>query len=198
MPQASRRLLVVDDEPTLRLGFSYALTNKTTNVQTASSGRQALEMTAANHFDVLILDLRMPDIDGLGVLQSLRNMGHQTPIVLCSAALNAAAATQAILCGVVDFLHKPICPAELRGVVEFILHPARNAYAQAMAAARQGDFAEALRLLPPHRPPGSSLEAWSEIFTILLNRHHAGEIFLLEQKVRQNLNILAFKVTGPV
>ncbi len=65
-------VLIVDDEPTLRLGFTYALSNNLTKVETAANGRDALDRIAEMHFDIMILDLRMPELDGIGVIQALR------------------------------------------------------------------------------------------------------------------------------
>ncbi|RYD49942.1 MAG: response regulator, partial [Verrucomicrobiaceae bacterium] len=90
------RVLVVDDEPTLRLGFAYALSNRHTLVETAANGRIALERIANERFDIMILDLRMPDLDGIGVIEELRASGNRIPVVLCSAALNPRAALRAI------------------------------------------------------------------------------------------------------
>jgi len=195
---ATRRVLVVDDEPTLRLGFSYALSSKTTYVETAGTGRQALDTTAKADFDVIILDLRMPDIDGLGVIKSLRNVGIQTPIVLCSAGLNSNSTMQALLNGVVDFLHKPICPAELRGVVNFILSPSNQPFSKAMRAAREGAYDVAIDLLNQAASPDIQTQAWADIFTLLLNEKHKGETFLLEQHVNKHLNLLAYREPGAV
>ncbi|MEX1049518.1 MAG: response regulator, partial [Akkermansiaceae bacterium] len=106
------RVLVVDDEPTLRLGFAYALSNKTTVVETAASGQQALDRLASETFDVVVLDLRMPGLDGVGVIKALRNEGSEIPVILCSAALNSSAALREIRHGVVDFLLKPVRPVD--------------------------------------------------------------------------------------
>lgn len=117
------RVLIVDDEPTLRLGFAYALCDQLTSVQVAANGREALEQIAIANFDVMILDLRMPELDGLGVIRALRSQGNTLPIILCSAALPPNAALTAIRHRVVDFLLKPVRPADLRQMIDFIRRP---------------------------------------------------------------------------
>src|SRR5262245_1726903 len=88
------KVLVGDAEPTLRLGFSYALADHETD--TAAGGREALIKIREQKYDVVILDLRMPDIDGLQVIEMLRRQDNLLPVVLCSAALTPSSALRAI------------------------------------------------------------------------------------------------------
>jgi len=94
---------------------------------------------------------------------------------------------------VVDFLHKPICPAELRGVVDFILTPSNQPFSKAMRAARDGAYDVAIGFLNQPASLGVQAKAWVDIFTLLLNEKHKGETFLLEQHVNQHLNLLAYR-----
>ncbi|MFT3990567.1 MAG: response regulator [Luteolibacter sp.] len=194
LKRKTQRLLVVDDEPTLRLGFSYALTNASTQVDAAATGRQALELSAARDYQAIILDLRMPDIDGIGVIQALRSIGSNVPIVLCTAALTPASALQAMQQGVVDYLLKPIRPPELRGVVDFILNPHHSCFAGGMHFARQGDFNKAQECLDQENQPTPASIAWCQIFKLLHLRENPSETFLLEEKIRQHLNTLAYRL----
>lgn len=162
-----RRLLVVDDEPTLRLGFAYALTNHRTMVDTAGTGRQALEKIAKHRFDIIVLDLRMPDIDGFGVIERLRDEGSDLPVVLCTAALTPIAAIRAIEYHVVDFLLKPVRPVDLRNIIQFVLEPAADSYATAMSAARLGDFDLAIKHLAGSDPTDTSVKAWLNLLEIM-------------------------------
>ena len=186
-----RRVLVVDDEPTLRLGFAYALSSRTTTVETAATGRQALERIAETEFNVLVLDLRMPDLDGLGVIDALRSQGNPIPIILCSTALSANAALHAVRQGVVDFLPKPVRPVDLRKVIEFVLQPERKSFPQAMRAARSGRRDEAIRILSEQVAPSRQAASWLEVFIAIQESDDSGTK-LLEEKVRRNLPLLDF------
>ncbi len=185
------RVLVVDDEPTLRLGFAYALSSRTTTVETAATGRRALELMAEMEFSVVVLDLRMPELDGLGVIDAMRSQGYSIPVVLCSAALSPNAALYAVRQGVVDFLPKPVRPVDLRQVIEFVLHPERQPFPQAMRAARSGRRDEAIRILSEQAAPSQQAACWLEV----LNAIQEGDDLcskLLEEKFRRNLPMLAF------
>lgn len=146
-PSGMRRVLVVDDEPTLRLGFSYALQNSTTQVDTAGGGAAALELIGANHYDALFLDFRMPDIDGLRVIEILREAGNAVPIVLCSAFVTLESALAAIRHRVVDFLLKPVSPADLRHALDIVTGVAGTSFAKAMECARKGRFEDGIGVL---------------------------------------------------
>lgn len=186
------RVLVVDDEPTLRLGFTYALANRFTKVDTASTGQQALDKIAVNRFDIMILDLRMPEIDGIGVIEALRDAGNPLPVVLCSAALTPNAAMRAVRRGVVDFLLKPVRPVDLRQVIEFVLHPENRPFPQAMKAARRNRSAEAIRLLESENAPSQQVRHWLDLLKTIRDADTEEDVSKLEQKIGTSLSVLAF------
>lgn len=186
------KVLVVDDEPTLRLGFAYALSGKTTLVETAPTGRHALERIANSRFDIMFLDLRMPEMDGIGVINTLRGAGNEIPIVLCSAALSPNAALRAIRQGVVDFLLKPVRPVDLRQMMEFVLRPERKALPLAMKAARLHDNAEAIRILEGEPHPSLQAVYWLSVLKSIHRADPDEDAALLEEKVRSSLSVLAF------
>ena len=190
------RVLVVDDEPTLRLGFAYALSSRTTTVETAANGRHALDRMGETEFNILVLDLRMPDLDGLGVIDALRSQGNNIPVVLCSAALSPNAALHAVRQGVVDFLPKPVRPVDLRKVIEFILQPERQPFPQAMRAARSGRHGEAIRILSEETAPCRQAASWLEVLVALQEAGASCNKELVE-KIRRILPILNFNSCPP-
>ncbi len=192
---AARRLLVVDDEPTLRLGFAYALSGPETAVKTAGTGRQALEMLAAERFDLMVLDLRMPDIDGLGVIERLRNARDEIPIVLCSAALTPSSALRAIHCRVVDFLMKPVRPADLRSVIRFVLEPGDGVHYEAMKAARRGKFCDAIARFESMANPDARARAWLGLLRILRAGGEDRDEIAGRRIDHDGLEALAFRAT---
>lgn len=186
------RVLVVDDEPTLRLGFTYALSNRGTTVETAATGQQALDRITTTRFDIMILDLRMPEIDGIGVIEALRSTGNFLPIVLCSAALTPNAALRAVRHGVVDFLLKPVRPVDLRQVIEFVIHPEKRSLPQAMKAARNGRAAQAIEILEGEPNPSRQILHWLDLLTTIRNAGPEDDITSLETKIRTSMSVLAF------
>ncbi|MBA7604266.1 Response regulator MprA [subsurface metagenome] len=80
-----KKVLIVDDDPNIRLIFKETLKMDGYNVVTASTGIKALELMLEDNFNLLILDIKMPDIHGLEVLSLIRESGNNIPIIICTA-----------------------------------------------------------------------------------------------------------------
>ncbi len=80
-----RNILVVDDEENIRLLFKEELEEEGYEVDTASNGLEALEKVKAASFDVIVLDIKMPVMDGIQALNAIKNMNKDQPVILCSA-----------------------------------------------------------------------------------------------------------------
>jgi DNA-binding response OmpR family regulator len=117
------RILIVDDEPNIRLVFHSALDVPEYTITTARDGGEALRLLGEEQepFDLVLLDLQMPVTGGMEVLESLRDAGHEVPVVIITAHGGVPNAVQAMKLGAIDFLSKPISPAALRAVVAEVL-----------------------------------------------------------------------------
>lgn len=186
-----RKVLVVDDEPTLRLGFAYALSDH--HVETAATGREALLKLDQENYDIVILDLRMPDIDGLGVIETLRRRGVMVPVVLCSAAITPAAALRAITGHVVDFLLKPVRPADLRDVIEHVLSSPEDDFRKGLAEARNGRFDDAVKHLEKALDLDGRIAGWLSVLRAIRSSSIEGEAAAFGKLERDGLSILAFR-----
>jgi len=80
-----KKILVVDDDSNIRLLFSEVLKMDGYDVVTTSSGFEALELMLEDHFNLLILDIKMPDIHGIEILSLVRDSGNDIPVIICSA-----------------------------------------------------------------------------------------------------------------
>ena len=116
-------VLVVDDEADLLFTIALSLELAGYRVVKASSGEQALSVAKAESPDAIVLDLRLPDIDGWEVIRRLGDNGAfpRTPVVLLSAQVDAATATRAVELGVHAHLAKPFSASELTGVLAQLL-----------------------------------------------------------------------------
>lgn len=190
-PLERYKLLVVDDEPTLRLGFSYALSDHDTD--TAANGSEALMKLESATYDLVILDLRMPDIDGLRVIETLRRHGNLLPVVLCSAAITPSAALRAITGQVVDFLLKPVRPAELRGIVRHVLSPGADSFSSAMAHARAGRHEDAIRQLEGSGDSSPKAQAWLGMLRAIRSGSLEAEAAAFGKLERDGLSALAYR-----
>ena len=106
------RLLVVDDEPQLLRALRITLTARGHQVRTAPDGRHALADAAAHPPDVIILDLGLPDIDGLEVIHGLRGW-TTAPIIVLSGRAGSSDKVEALDAGADDYVTKPFGVDEL-------------------------------------------------------------------------------------
>ena len=114
-------ILIVDDEPHIRLMYRTALAGLGYDIFEALSAESALEQFRVRKFEVAILDLRMPGMDGLELLGKMNQLGITTPVAIITAYGDVPNAVRAMELGAIDFLPKPPTPEQLRHVVEDIL-----------------------------------------------------------------------------
>ena len=112
------RVLVVDDEKNIRLTLAAALDGLDLEVATAADGQEALGRLAEGPVWLVLLDLRMPGLDGMAVLRRLRELRPEAHVVLVTAHGTVENAVEAMKLGAVDVLPKPFAPAQIRGLVE--------------------------------------------------------------------------------
>ena len=106
------RVLVVDDEPQILRTLRINLQAREYEVVTASSGRGALQAASDTHPDLVVLDLGLPDVDGVEVVRSLRAW-TAVPILILSGRLNSRAKVEALDAGADDYVTKPFNVDEL-------------------------------------------------------------------------------------
>jgi len=116
-------ILIVDDESNIRLMCRTALESEGYQIAEARNGREALSALAGRKFDLMILDLNMPVLDGMGVLEQIKTMPPtQKPRVLVLTAYGSIpAAVRATRLDAIDFLEKPVTPERLRSAVARVL-----------------------------------------------------------------------------
>lgn len=107
------KTLVVEDDPLLGQGIVDALGYQKQVVEWAKNGRGALDMVASTAFDVIILDLGLPDMDGITVLKKLRSQGVETPVLILTARDATDEKVSGLDAGADDYMAKPFDLPEL-------------------------------------------------------------------------------------
>jgi DNA-binding response OmpR family regulator len=132
-------VLVVEDEPSFSQVLTYALESWGYRVFVAGDGAEALALYDEANPDLVLSDIVMPNLDGLGLLRALKRKGN-TPVVLFTAYASLANAISAIREGAVDMLTKPIDFARLRAQLEAWLAVAQTRAAQGNSNGGSHDF----------------------------------------------------------
>lgn len=112
------RILVVDDEAVFANNMSRLLRTRGYTVLAVSDGRQALEALSEKSFDVMVLDLKMPVMDGIETLRQMKKRSVSTEVLVLTAHGSMDTAFNAIEMGAFDYVTKPCEIAELVGKIE--------------------------------------------------------------------------------
>lgn len=111
-------ILIVDDEPVARKSLTDILRLEGYSVTSVANGQAAVEHVRTQHIDLMIVDLRMPGMDGLEVVQVVNQIAPDTEIVLLTAHASTETAIQALRLRIHDYLQKPAPPAQIVACVK--------------------------------------------------------------------------------
>lgn len=114
----SRQILVVDDEAAVRSGITQVLSRQKLSVTAVADGAQALEALARQSFGVVLLDIKLPDLDGVELLRLLRQDFPETEVIMITGYPSIQGAVACIRLGALDYLVKPFRIDELEVVVQ--------------------------------------------------------------------------------
>ena len=119
-------ILIVEDEAAIRLLTKTKLRNEY-NIIEAANGVQALEVLEHKHIDLIIADIMMPEMNGYEFVQSLRDSGDMTPVIMLTAMSTFAHKKKGFATGIDDYMVKPIDYEELKWRIEALLRRAQIA-----------------------------------------------------------------------
>jgi DNA-binding response OmpR family regulator len=107
---AANSILIIDDEPNLRRSLALILQREGYSVTTAGNAQEAHQCLEAGPFDLVFLDLKMPDVSGLDLLPEIRELYPNMPVLILTAHATLDSAIEAVRKGARDYLLKPIEP----------------------------------------------------------------------------------------
>ncbi|MEA2271276.1 MAG: two-component system, OmpR family, response regulator MprA [Solirubrobacteraceae bacterium] len=121
MSVAAPRVMVVDDEPGVRSALERALRIEGYEIVLAGDGREALDLLAGRSPDAVVLDVAMPEVDGLEVCRRLRAAGDRTPVLMLTARDAVDDRVEGLDAGADDYLVKPFALRELKARLRALL-----------------------------------------------------------------------------
>jgi len=110
---AKAKILVVDDEEVVRRAFVRSLSGQQCSVEVAWNGEDALLAMEGQPFDVVLLDQRMPGMDGMAVLRTIKEKWPESEVIMITGYPALESAKQAVMLGAYDYLAKPVGPDEV-------------------------------------------------------------------------------------
>ena len=134
------RILVVEDSPDLAFGLRTNLEIEGYDIRVAGDGRTALREFEDFRPDLVVLDLMIPELNGYGVLQAVRERGSTVPVLILSATAEETAKIRGFRLGADDFVTKPFSVLELLARIEALLRRARASEATKSPAATDNRY----------------------------------------------------------
>jgi DNA-binding NtrC family response regulator len=112
------KILVLDDEKNIRLTVKRCLESPEIVIEDAINGEEALAKLSETAYHLLLLDLKLPGIDGMEILKTVRQLYPEMRVIIISAHGSIQTAVEAMKEGAADFLEKPFAPCDIRQVVQ--------------------------------------------------------------------------------
>jgi len=113
-----KNILVVDDDMSVRTIFSSILRKEGYRVTAVKDGYEAIKAIDEESFDLALVDLRMPGLDGIEVLEKIKSRRPQTRVIIYTGYGSVTTAVEAMRKGAADYLNKPFSPNELKAGVK--------------------------------------------------------------------------------
>jgi len=118
-------ILVVEDDPTISQFVARGLADEHADVKSASDGASGLGLLRSTAFDAAVIDLMLPKLDGLSVIEGMRKEGIVTPVVVLSAKRSVEDKVRCLRSGADDYLQKPFAISELLARLEAVMRRAQ-------------------------------------------------------------------------
>lgn len=170
-------VLVIDDTKNIRLLLTKCLSYEGYRVTTAEGGKEAIALLSERNFDLIFLDVRMPEISGTEVLRRLRLLGVSTPVIMTTAFGTVKNAVECTQLGAVAYLQKPFTENKIKQVLAEVM--------QTKTEPRSLD--DVLRLVEEHIQSGRYDEAETYLKNVLPTYHLEPKIYLLLARVYEGL-----------
>ena len=147
-----QRILIVDDEPRMRSSLKQLLVDAGRNILECETGGDAIATLKVQDIALVLLDINLPDISGLDVMEWITKFKIPTSVIMVSADENIDSAIRALRSGVVEFVRKPYEFEEIRHKVDIALHRSRLERSHALMAARLEQSERLHRFLVENSP----------------------------------------------
>ena len=135
-----KKVLAIDDEPIVLDSIRKILIQEGFDVTTTLNGREGIQWAMSNHFDIVLTDVRMPNVSGKIVLREIKRAKPALPVVIVTGYTSVQSAIQSLKLGAANVLEKPFSPDELVQVVKAAMEKAAQSDAQNQGLINEGEI----------------------------------------------------------
>lgn len=153
----SQKILVIEDEPTLSRLLSYNLSQEGYETKVVEHGGEGLQTALNESFDLIVLDIMLPGMNGFEILSKLRQKGNETPVIILTARNAEEEVVQGLKLGADDYITKPFGVAEMLARVSAVLRRVKT------------DESEEENSVKEQRIEIGDLKIYPEKYEVLLN-----------------------------
>ena len=121
-----KRILVIDDEAIVRISCERTLVPEGYEVKSTGSGKEGIEFLEKETFNLVLLDLKMPDMDGIEVLNKINVAWPETKVIIITGYSTVDTAVQALRLGAYNFIEKPFTPDTLLNAVKEVFEQSKQ------------------------------------------------------------------------
>ena len=170
------KILIVDDEPRMCQSLMELLAGHNYELKTANSAKEAIEYLNKNYFDLILLNIGLPDMDGFQVMDHINRQSPKTLIIVMTGHASMESAVKALRKGAYDYLRKPFEPEKLLTTVKFALNQQK--------VKKDGELAK------------EALRESEERFRSIVENTNAGYFFIDRDGLIQDVNESWIKMYG--
>ena len=182
------RILVVDDEEVIHISVRRTLGRQGHEVDAVFSAQEGLERLESHDYDMVVTDLMMPEVDGIELLERLKEKGITVPVLMITGYPTINTALKALRLGAVDYLAKPFTRCELLGPVNRALRRASGAALASEPAAGAPEVADGFAEPTVALRPGERLRL----------REHTWALFLQDGTMEVGIEASFLRAVGPI
>lgn len=117
----AKKILIIDDEKNIRNTLSHSLESEQYEINTAVNGEDGIKKFKEDNYNLVLLDMKMPGMDGVETLSKLKEIDRQVTVIMITAYGTVETAVESMKLGACDYLRKPFSPDEIRKVVDQVL-----------------------------------------------------------------------------
>jgi len=115
------KILIIDDDEKIQFAFHSLMEKEGFEGVKATNGSAALDLIKSNHFTAIFLDLALPDMDGLKILELIRNIDKIIPVIIISSMVTSQGTKEFQKLGIAEFLEKPLSLYKIREILHKIV-----------------------------------------------------------------------------